>query len=153
MGTCINVCMYVCMNLFVHESLGPIISGSLAQRDLQLKASFSSSPTCTYIPRCIVCMYICMCMYVRMYESMYMYVCTYVRYYVRCKGCLKLQVSFCKRATNYRALLRKMTYKVQASYAFLPTCMHVCTYECMYVCMYVCVYVCMHACMYVCTYV
>ena len=30
-------------------------------------------------------------------------------------GCLKLQVSFCKRATNYRALLGKMTYKDKAS--------------------------------------
>jgi len=31
----------------------------------------------------------------------------------RCIGCLKLQVSFHKRATNYRALLRKMTYEVR----------------------------------------
>jgi len=31
-------------------------------------------------------------------------------------GCLKLQVIFCKRATNYGALLRKMTYKDKASY-------------------------------------
>jgi len=29
-------------------------------------------------------------------------------------GCLKLQVIFCKRATNYRALLRKVTYKDKA---------------------------------------
>jgi len=28
----------------------------------------------------------------------------------RCIGCLKLQVSFRKRATSYRALLREMTY-------------------------------------------
>jgi len=34
----------------------------------------------------------------------------------RCIGCLKLQVSFRKRATNFRALLRKMTYKDKASY-------------------------------------
>ena len=32
-------------------------------------------------------------------------------------GCLKLQVSFRKRATNYRDLLRKMFYKDEASYA------------------------------------
>ena len=31
-------------------------------------------------------------------------------------GCLKLQVSFRKRATNYSALLRKMTWKDKASY-------------------------------------
>jgi len=30
--------------------------------------------------------------------------------------CLKLQVSFRKRATNHRALLQKMTYKDKASY-------------------------------------
>ena len=37
-------------------------------------------------------------------------------------GCLKLQVIFCKRATNYRALLRKMTYKDKPSYASSPPC-------------------------------
>jgi len=37
-------------------------------------------------------------------------------------GCLKLQVIFHKRATNYRALLRKMTYKDKASYESSPPC-------------------------------
>jgi len=37
-------------------------------------------------------------------------------------GCLKLQDIFHKRATNYRALLRKMTYKDKASYESLPPC-------------------------------
>ena len=37
-------------------------------------------------------------------------------------GCLKLQVIFRKRATNYRALLRKMTYKDKASYDSSPPC-------------------------------
>jgi len=36
--------------------------------------------------------------------------------------CLKLQVIFCKRATNYRALLRKMTYQDEPSYASSPPC-------------------------------
>ena len=36
-------------------------------------------------------------------------------YRVRPIGCLRLQVIFRKRATNYRALLRKMTYKDKAS--------------------------------------
>jgi len=39
-----------------------------------------------------------------------------------CIGCLKLQVSFRKRATNYRALWRKMTYQNKASYASWPPC-------------------------------
>jgi len=29
-------------------------------------------------------------------------------------GCLKLQVDFCKRANDYRALLRKMSYEDKA---------------------------------------
>ena len=37
-------------------------------------------------------------------------------------GCLKLQVIFRKRATNYRALLRKMTYKDKGSYRSSPPC-------------------------------
>ena len=59
--------------------------------------------------------------------------------------CLKLQVIFYKRATNYRALLRKMTHKDQAFYGSSPPCtcidiwnVRVC--ECMYVYMYVYVY-------------
>jgi len=38
----------------------------------------------------------------------------------RCIGCLKLQVSFCKRATNCRAVLRKLTYKDKAFYDAKP---------------------------------
>ena len=37
-------------------------------------------------------------------------------------GCLKLQVIFRKGATDYRALLRKMTYKDKASYDFEAPC-------------------------------
>jgi len=37
-------------------------------------------------------------------------------------GCLKLQVSFPSRPTNYRALLWRMTYKDKASYGSSPLC-------------------------------
>jgi len=37
-------------------------------------------------------------------------------------GCLKMQVIFRERATNYRALLQKMTYKDKAFYASSPPC-------------------------------
>jgi len=37
-------------------------------------------------------------------------------------GCLKLQVIFRKRATNYKFLLRKMTYKDKASCDSTPPC-------------------------------
>jgi len=40
----------------------------------------------------------------------------------RCIGCLKLHITFCKRATNYRNLLRKMTSKDKASYGSPPPC-------------------------------
>ena len=40
----------------------------------------------------------------------------------RCIGCLKLQISFRKRATNFRALLRRMTYKDKASYVSTLPC-------------------------------
>ena len=40
----------------------------------------------------------------------------------RCRGFLNLHVSFCKRAMNYRALLRKMTYEDKASYRSSPPC-------------------------------
>ena len=41
----------------------------------------------------------------------------------RCIGCLKLQMSFRKRATNYRALSRESKYKDKASYASSLPCM------------------------------
>jgi hypothetical protein len=43
------------------------------------------------------------------------------------RGCLKLQVIFCKKATNHRALLQKMTYKDKASYGSCPPCTTVST--------------------------
>jgi len=42
-------------------------------------------------------------------------------------GCLNLQVIFCKRATNNRALLRKMTHEDKASYDSTPPCMYIYT--------------------------
>ena len=43
-------------------------------------------------------------------------------------GCLKLQAIFRKRATNYRALLRKMTDKDKASYESSPLCISACVF-------------------------
>jgi len=40
----------------------------------------------------------------------------------RCIGCLKLQVSFCKKANKHRALSEKETSKDKASYASSPPC-------------------------------
>jgi len=40
-------------------------------------------------------------------------------------GCLQLQVIFCKRAMDYRALLRKTTYKEKTSYGSPPPCIKI----------------------------
>jgi len=42
----------------------------------------------------------------------------------RLVGFPKLQIIFHKRATKYRSLLRKMTYKDKGSYESSPPCMH-----------------------------
>jgi len=52
-------------------------------------------------------------------------------------GCLKLQVIFHKKATNYRALLRKMTYEDKASCGSSTPCrsneqIYICTEKLMY---------------------
>jgi len=72
--------------------------------------------------------YICVCMYV--YVSMLQHTLRMRIGWRRCIARLKLQVSFCKRATNYRALLRKITRKGKAFYGCSPLCIerwyHVC---------------------------
>ena len=59
--------------------LSRIISGSLAERDLRLKASYGSSPPCNDIHT-----YICVCecvnirTYILIYMHVYIFMCTYV---------------------------------------------------------------------------
>ena len=85
-----------CLNFIGHfPQKSPIISGSFAKNDLQLKASYGYT-----LPECIIS-------------------CTRWR---RPIGRLKLQVIFRTRATSYRALLRKMTYTDKASYDAAPPC-------------------------------
>jgi len=76
-------------------------------------------------------------------------------------GCLKLQVIFRKRATDHKALLRKMIYKDKASYGSSPLCkrlymytysyQHVYTYSyvflqtCLY--MFICIFACVRVCL------
>jgi len=50
----------------------------------------------------------------------------------RCTGWLQLQISFRKRATNYRACLWKTTYKDMASYGSLQPCSLVFNQSCRY---------------------
>ena len=54
-------------------------------------------------------------------------------------ACFKLQVTFCKRATNYRALLRKMTCEDKASHGSSPPCTYIYSYMFVHMCVaYVC---------------
>jgi len=81
-----------------------------------------------------------------MYTYIYIYVCTCLCAYMcvdtgwrRLIGCLKLKVIFRKRATNYRALLWKMTFEDEASYDSMPPCIsHLCW---MYVYIHIYIYI------------
>ena len=62
--------------------------------------------------RVFVC--VCVCIYIHVYISVYIYMIIHKSAgtgWRRLIGCLKLQVIFRKRATNYRALWRKMTHE------------------------------------------
>ena len=50
-------------------------------------------------------------------------------YWRKCIGCLKLQISFCKRVTNLRALVQNMTCNDKTSYVSTPPCIIMITYR------------------------
>jgi len=104
---------------------------------------------CLYVIYVCMYLYICACICVYRYLSTHIHSNTYIYIYIyrhtdvdtvwwRLIGCLKLQFIFRKRATNYRALVRKMTSEDKASYESTPPCTKI--YKCMcYMC--VCVYI------------
>ena len=55
-------------------------------------------------------------------DTMYLYIRLSNTGWRRLIGCLQLQLIFCKKATEYWALLRKSTYKDKAYYGSLPLC-------------------------------
>ena len=74
-----------------------------------------------------VCTYVCVCVRVRVCACSYVRVCIFMSAcacvntgWWRPIGCLKSQVIYRTRATTYRALLRKMTYKDKACYDSTP---------------------------------
>jgi len=142
----------------------PIISGSFAKNNLQIKASYGSSPpsikeglllewkqpyflwesfTNETLPK--------KASFIHKKGARMLTTKTGWR---RPIGCLKLQVILHKRATNYRALLRKMTCKDKASYGSSPPCSQVLfareAYTNVCVCLCVCVVVCVCGCVCVC---
>jgi len=109
---------------------GPIISSSFAERDLQLKASYACSPLCSRpfwgIPEDAKDALSCRSLSAKellivglfgdtllkwtavVAKHACMAVCRYHTGWRKCIGCNTFQVSFRKRATNYRAFLRKI---------------------------------------------
>jgi len=89
-----------------------------------------------YIYTCIhVCIHTYIYIDTNMCQCIYIYTSTGWR---RLIGSPKLQIIFHKRATKYRAILQKMTYKDKGSYESSPPC----TYRCMH--SYIYVYMCSH---------
>jgi len=84
------------------------------------RCSSSKGCVCLYVYACkYICIHTCV------YTHMHMYMYTYIHKgtgWRRLIGCLKLQVIVRRRATNYRAFLRKMTYEDEASYDSTPPC-------------------------------
>jgi len=94
-----------------------------------------------------VCVCVCVCVRVCVYKTRSVGVSSIpsnaATGWRRLSGSSKLQIIFHKRATKYRSLLLKMTYKDKASYESSPPCIRR-TYVC--ACVYVCVCVCVCAC-------
>jgi len=75
--------------------------------------------------------FICVPSLIDVFDMTHSYLCDMMHFYVRhdsCTGwrrpieCFKLQVIFCKRATDYRDLLQKMTCKDKALNGSSPPC-------------------------------
>jgi len=171
--------------VFTYQFLqkSPVISGSFAERDLQLEAYYASWPPCILIPfssiidthacihtSCIhtyidACVHSCAHTYIHTYIHAYLHAYTNTNKHTTHKhaqmprslsgkhthththththahmctawrnliGSPKLQIVFHKRATEYRSLVRKMTYKHKGSYESWPPCMH--THASVYAC-------------------
>ena len=109
----------------------PKISGSFAQRDLQFEASYATSPRVVPSHTCDMS-YVCDIPQLSVGHALHTSIdmcrhavlsVTWVIRWRSCIGCLKLQISFRKIATDFRALWREMTSKDKASYDSTPPCM------------------------------
>jgi len=122
---------YICMHIHACQLAGIHVC---IRHVVYMWYIYTTIHTCMYINvymyTCIQ-IYVYMCMHLQKQHPPPSLQSSYILYtntntgWRRCIGCLRLQVSFRKRTTNYRALLRKTTYKDKASYGSAPPCKHI----------------------------
>jgi len=126
-SVCVRVCelLHPALEVTQNTLINPLL---FSRRSTLIISLLYLISICNFHVR--VCMYacgcVCMCARAQMkYRSPPIYKCIRTCMHTgwrRCRGCLKLQVSFRKKTTNYRARLQKMTYKDKASYAYSLPC-------------------------------
>jgi len=121
----IHVSLHVCRSFSAKE---PLIIGLFCREwPIKIRATVSQIHVALHVWHIYTCtdiqIYICICVCVWERESVstaienqWTVALGIATGWRRLNGCLKLQVIFRKRATNYRALLQKMTHKDKAFY-------------------------------------
>ena len=117
------ISLYTCIYIYVyirtmHKCTHVHIHLQLHLRSCFVSVSFHAHTSCICMYRYTGEMYTCACMYTYNVQ-VYPFAGTGQR---RCIRCLKLHISFRKRAINYRALLWNITYKDKASCGSEPPC-------------------------------
>ena len=105
--------IYICIHTYIHIYMYIYIPTYI----YTYIHIYTYTYTCTYVYN----------IYIWIYIPTYLYICIHI-YCIwtaptgwrRLIGSPKLQIIFHKRATKYRSLLRKMTYKDKGSYESLP---------------------------------
>jgi len=127
-------CVYICVLFYdmiyiIYIYIYILVPIPISWQRVDTRIQYACIYTCVYVYICVyIYIYTYICIYIYIY--VYIYICIYTYMYIymhrfpnlsierggssstmwrRCIGCLKLQVSFRKRAFNYRALCRKMT--------------------------------------------
>jgi len=104
---CVRVCMCVCARVYVCMYVCVFVCVIEREREYQKERKREREGTCGCVGVWMVRVFVC--------DTL----CTGWR---RLIGSPKLQISFHKRATKYRSLLREMTYKDKGSYESSPPC-------------------------------
>ena len=104
---CVWQCVSVCFSVLQCVVFVAVSMTDLREKDLENDPFYASLPPCTHTHT-----------HTRTHTHTHTH--THTRTHTigwqRYTGCLKMQASFRKRATNYRALLQKLSYIDEASY-------------------------------------